>query len=256
MNGFEREIILEGSFNFRDLGGYQTLEGYSVKRGQLFRSGNLSKLTESDLEIISQLGIKNICDLRREDEIGRHPDPTLAGAVWNHVPVNSDRKVVSQVGDLGENGPDFSKPGELLIFLNRKMAGYSGTYRRIFDILLTEPQAPMLFHCMAGKDRTGVVATLILSALGVSREVIEEDYLYTNTTLDRMKTHFAGLQSNNNHKQVDQAVIDAMFEARLDYLHAFFDEVEKGFGSMNSYLTEAIGLADRDFHQLKSHLLE
>lgn len=255
MDRVNREIILEGSFNFRDLGGYQTPEGYSVKRGQLFRSGNLSKLTEKDMELIVRLGIKNICDLRREDEIGRYPDPIFTDTRWNHIPVNPDRNVVSQVGDLGESSPNLNEPGELLIYLNRKMVSYSGTFRKVFEILLEEPQAPMLFHCMAGKDRTGAVATLILSALGVSRDVIEEDYLYTNSTLDRMKAHFAGLESYNR-KPVDQAVLDAMFEARLEYLHAFYDEVEKGYGSMDSYLKEAIGLTDRNISKLKAYLLE
>lgn len=255
MKSVIQEIRLEGSFNFRDLGGHQTRDGYSVKRGKLFRSGNLSKLTENDLNIVNQLGIKNICDLRREDESDQFPDPALLGAKWNHLPVNSDRKIVSQVGDLREHDLHMNKPGELLVFLNRKMAGYSGAFRKVFEILLAEPQAPMLFHCMAGKDRTGAVAALILSALGVSREVIEEDYLYTNTTLDRMKAHFAGL-GVSNRRGMAQAALDAMFEARLEYIHAFFDELEQQFGGVDSYLKEKIELTDRDFDVLRKYLLE
>ncbi len=162
-----------------------------------------------------------------------------------------------QVGDLAEQKHDLdvSNPGEMLIKLNRKITAYTSTFRRVFEILLSEPQAPLLFHCMAGKDRTGAVAALILSVLGVPREIITDDYLYTNNTLGQMKAHFQEL-GFGVPLQFDPSILDAMFEARVEYINAFFDELENQFGSVDSYIKESIGLTTEDIHILKSHLLE
>jgi protein-tyrosine phosphatase len=257
MNNILREIQLEGSFNFRDLGGYETVDGRNVKRGMLFRSGNLSRVTEKDIEMINQLGIGKICDLRGLDEIEKFPDPILDGAIWSHTPLVSDEKMVRQVGDLAdfEHALINSKPGELLISLNQAMVTYKNAFQNVFKILLTEPHTPMLFHCMAGKDRTGTVAALILSVLGVPRPLIEEDYLYTNNTLEQMKANFADI-GFNDLPHIDKEVLDAMFEARAEYIHAFFNELENKYGSIDSYFKDVIGLTDDEINLLKSHLLE
>ncbi|GAA0343950.1 hypothetical protein GCM10008967_37990 [Bacillus carboniphilus] len=252
-----REIKLEGSFNFRDLGGYQTVDGRRVKQGLLYRSGNLSRLTESDMEIIKPLGIKKICDLRGDDEVERFPDPLIAEAVWHHTPILSDEMMLGQVGEHTSFADQLrkTKPGELLLNLNKKMVSYRNAFRKVLDVLLTEPQTPLLFHCMAGKDRTGAVAALILSVLGVPRNVILEDYLYTNETLEEANANFYAI-GYNDLPNIDQKVLEALFEARAEYIHAYLDELEAGFESAEVYAVEVLGLSLEDIDTLKSHLLE
>ncbi|MFD2043386.1 tyrosine-protein phosphatase [Ornithinibacillus salinisoli] len=257
MNDILRVIKLEGSFNFRDLGGYRTEDGRSIKRGMLYRSGNLSRLTENDLEIVNQLGIKKICDLRGLDEIERFPDPMLDGVVWHHTPILSDEQMLGQVGEHRNFADTLrnTKPGELLLTLNQNMVSFKQAFQKVFEILLTEPHSPLLFHCMAGKDRTGAVAAVMLRVLGVPREVILEDYLYTNETLEQMAANFQEI-GYNNLPDIQQEVLDALFEARAEYINAFLDELEVQYGSINVYVQEVLGLSEDDLDLLKRNLLE
>ncbi len=252
-----REVHLEGTFNFRELGGYPTSDGRRVKSGILFRSGNLSRLTEQDFVTISKLGIKNICDLRDDDEVGNHPDPVIEGATWNHISLVNDEKAVRQVGDLSQFESKLmnSKPGEMLTNLNRDLVANTTAFEKIFRVLLDEPGKPMLFHCMAGKDRTGAVAALLLSVIGVARDVIEEDYLYTNNTLEAMQEDFNAI-GYTMPDFIDKEVVQAMYEARVEYINAFFDEIEREYGSVESYVLNGIGLEKEDITKLRSYLLD
>lgn len=251
-----REVKLEGSYNFRELGGYEAKDGRRIKSGLLYRSGNLSRLTESDKKVISNLGITNICDLRDDDEIEKHPDPVMEGVKWNHVPIINDEKAIRQAGDLGQfqNELIHSKPGEMLVGLNRRMVANTTAFERIFRLLLAEPEKPMLFHCMAGKDRTGAVAALLLSALGVDRGVIEADYLYTNNNLDEMQKGFKAI-GYTMPDFIDKEVVVALYEARIEYIRAFFDEIELQYSGMESYMLNGIGLTKEELELLRNRLL-
>jgi protein-tyrosine phosphatase len=252
-----REITLEGTFNFRDLGGMMTEDGRRIKQGMLFRSGNLSLLTAADIEALKGLGIKTICDLRDHDEVTNHPDPAMEGVKWNHIPLMNDEAAVRQAGDIikFEDKLINSKPGEMLLNMNREMVGKTVAFEKIFRILLQEPGKPLLFHCMAGKDRTGAVAALILSALGVSRELIEADYLYTNNALDVMEKSFEKI-GYAFPEHIDRDVVLAMYEARVEYIRAFFDEIEEKYGNVETYLVTGVGLEQEAIRKLKEALLE
>jgi protein-tyrosine phosphatase len=251
------EIKLDGSFNFRDIGGYQTEDGRSIKRGILYRSGNLSRLTEKDMEIVNQLGIKRICDLRGLDEIEKFPDPMLDGVIWHHTPILSDEVMLGQIGDHSDFAEKLrnTKPGEMLLNLNQNMVSFKQAFQNVFKVLLKEPDKPLLFHCMAGKDRTGAVAALILRLLGVPRHIIVEDYLYTNETLEQMAVNFEEI-GYNNLQDIHQDVLVALFEARAEYINVFLDKIEAKYDNIEFYLTEALGLSGEDISVLKHHLLE
>lgn len=252
-----KDILLEGSFNFRDVGGMITEDGRHVKKGKLFRSGNLSLLTAAGIEVLQGLEIKHICDLRDQDEITNHPDPEINGIKWIHIPLMNDEAAVRQAGDIikFEDKLINSKPGEMLLNMNRAMVGKTAAFEKIFRILLDEPDKALLFHCMAGKDRTGAVAALLLSALGVSRQLIEEDYLYTNNALEIMEKSFEKI-GYAFPEHIDRDVVIAMYEARVAYIRAFFDEIEEKYGNVENYLINGVGLEKEEIHQLRNSLLE
>ncbi len=246
-----RTINLEGSFNFRDLGGYETLSGKKVKTGVLYRSGNLQNITDKDIEKIKQTGLKTIFDLRGSDEVKNYPTPSLSGIITKHVPlIEIDRDMVRQPKDLAKYAESLQDPGTILEKLYREVTKNTKVYKDFFATLLTDPKSPVLFHCMAGKDRTGVMAALTLHTLDVPDEFIFADYLYTNNFLDALR---ANLQPEA--AQVDQALMQAMLEARREYLQAFFDEVQTQFGSVDQYIHEAIGLSKSDVETLRASLL-
>ncbi|WP_062051303.1 tyrosine-protein phosphatase [Bacillus sp. JCM 19034] len=253
--GDNRIIEFEGTFNFRDLGGYETTDGKRVKWGKLFRSGKLDELSQKDQLKLNQLGVSSICDLRDKDELMHFPTPEMPFIKWHHVPVIGSEGEYRQVLDLTEELIKYSKPGELLKDLNEKFIAHTNAFRQVFDVLLEENNGAVLFHCMAGKDRTGVMAALILSVLGVPREVILEDYLLTNRSLDRLKI---GLSSNRNKyiESINSDVLEAMIEARTEYIQAFFAKIEENYESVIDYVMNAVGLTECEIEKLQAKFLD
>ncbi|WP_053071854.1 tyrosine-protein phosphatase [Ornithinibacillus contaminans] len=248
---------LAGTFNFRELGGYETASGRRVKKGMLFRAGNLSRLTEADIEVLKGLAIKNICDLRDLDEVSRHPDPEMEGIKWHHISLIQDEGVVRQPGDLNHFEQQLlnSKPGEMLLSLNRKLVSNTTGFRKIFQVLLDSPGKPMLFHCMAGKDRTGSFAALLLSLLEVPREIIEEDYLMTNNVLAEVEAGFKAI-GYTLPDVIDKEIVAALYEARIEYIRELFHEIERQYDTFDSYIRDGIGLSEEEIELLKDHYLE
>lgn len=179
----EFETRLEGAPNFRDLGGYPTVDGRKVRRGRVFRSDGLHALSERDFDDLSRLGLRLVCDLRSEYERKRRP------TVWpqRFVPetvlmeVNADPRA-NHSGLLEILHKDSSAQGAAAMMLSvyRIVPGMLAQYiPSFFSALVSDHRVPLVFHCSAGKDRTGILSAIILLALGVSREVVIEDYLKT-----------------------------------------------------------------------------
>ena len=176
----ERHHRFEGCFNFRDIGGYPAVAGRSVRWGRYFRAGRQDRMTRRDLEKLGSLGIRTQIDLRRPDEVREQGCGPLAdlGARYHNLPVipegGSDH-LSRVVGDTGISG--------------RRYLGYlefgPDCWIRMFEIFADAEHHPILLHCTAGKDRTGVSTALLLSVLGVDRRWIEADYLLTNRDVTR-----------------------------------------------------------------------
>ncbi|CAG4883141.1 Protein-tyrosine phosphatase [Georgfuchsia toluolica] len=187
----ESETRLEGAPNFRDLGGYPTVDGRKVRRGRVFRSDGLHALSERDFDDLSRLGLRLVCDLRSEYERKRKP------TVWpqRFVPktllmeVNADPRV-NHAGLLEMLHHDSSPQGAaaMMSSVYRLVPGMLAQYiPSFFSALVSNDQLPLVFHCSAGKDRTGILSAIILLALGVPREVVFEDYLKTVRYQNRLK---------------------------------------------------------------------
>ena len=178
-NDLPRALSLQGASNVRDLGGWPTQAGGRVRFGLVFRAASLSGLTDEDIVALTEIGLRTVCDLRGDAEQQQAPS-RMSGVTTHALSIEpslgaSVREVALRPGATGD---------DVMALLRRAYTAYaldwSHCYRRLFDLLLQGDASPLLFHCTAGKDRTGFGAALVLTALGVDEELVLEDYLATN----------------------------------------------------------------------------
>ena len=256
-------LALDEACNFRDLGGYLGDSGRSVKSGVLYRSGVMAYFTEADQRKIATLGINTICDLRRSDEQTKEPTLWPADTKVQFVSWEDEPDITGQ-GHLAWGSvqtPEYIR--EAMIAFYRVMPFWLGNrVRGVFE-QLRQGAVPLLFHCSAGKDRTGFTAALILSCLGVEREVILADYTQTNTAVDleafTLAHHNAGMglaDAEHPMLKMPDNVRKTLLKADVDYMKAAFDEIEQRFGGVDHYLAEHIGVSTAEQQRLRDELLE
>ena len=238
--------LLQGASNFRDLGGYATASGQRVRRGHVFRSDHLAGLTPQDQRQLQALGVQHSLDFRGEAECQATPYD-IAGV--QRVALTIEPTVIARMQALVAQGivPTTEETVDLMRetyrdFVNRN----ADTYGRFLKHLLEQP-TPQVFHCTAGKDRTGFAAALLLSALGVGRATIEHDYLLTNQ-LYRRDPRLEG----NGHPHV----MKVLWQVQPEFLHAAFETIDTQHGGMRDYLHGAIGLSPQEVAELQRMLLE
>ena len=249
-----RHILLEGNLNLRDLGGYMSGDGRRVRSGCLFRSDELHALTDADLEIVTSLGIGVVFDLRNPMERAARP---------NRLPVDVEllERTSPSAGGDGRTTEEQIALGELPI---RDDELFATVYVDLLDRLAPElrmiveravdaPVRPLLFHCAAGKDRTGVVAAVLLGLLGVPDDVILDDYELTTTyyTPRRMKALAAAMAE---HGVADERV-RPLLEARRPVLAATLRHLHERWDGFDSYATEHLGVSREVPDGLRAALL-
>lgn len=238
--------LLQGASNFRDLGGYLTANGQRVRRGQVFRSDHLAGLSTADVAQLQALGVGHSLDFRGVAEYTATPYD-IPGV--QRVALAIEPTVVARMQALVAQGiePTTEETVELMRetyrdFVNRN----ADTFGRFIKHLLEQP-TPQVFHCTAGKDRTGFAAALLLSALGVDRAAIEHDYLLTNQ-LYRRDPRLEGKGPAH--------VMKVLWQVQPEFLHAAYEAVDAQHGGMQNYLHGAIGLSPQELAELRSLLLE
>lgn len=247
----KRAVALEGASNFRDLGGYPTQDGHHVKWGHLYRSADISKLTDADLQQLADRHIAVVCDLRGPDEIKKSPDRVPAGATWLNMPAGSENTNAATAALLG--APATNRDSVMTAFYGRT-DHLQAKYKPMFDQLLALPDdKALLFHCTAGKDRTGIGAALILSALGVGRNVILNDYTATN---DYWKGNRKEVIEAMKKQGMDEKTIKSMLGANPAYLQNTFAAIDKQYGSMDKFLTKEMALTPEKRATLRSKFLD
>ncbi|NJP30874.1 tyrosine-protein phosphatase [Micromonospora thermarum] len=230
-------------FNFRDVGGPVGHDGRAVRRGRLFRSDSPHRLDEADRDALAALGVRTVLDLRRPYEVerdGRIPD--LDGVTWRHIhPEHAEwsdnpyRPGADLARYLADRYADMAQTGT---------AGLGEAIALIAD----EVNAPVLVHCVAGKDRTGIVCGLTLAVLGVSDADIAADYALSTEAGEKFMAWFM-----STGKQVRPGLppLTCPEEAML----LFLAELREGYGSVEGYLRHA-GVTDAQLDILRDHLLE
>ncbi|MBR0692895.1 tyrosine-protein phosphatase [Bradyrhizobium lablabi] len=241
-----RHLNLLGASNFRDLGGYPTRDGRSVRWRQIFRSNHLGHLTADDVAVVRSLGVRSAFDFRgvveRADALCGLADITV-----HSLPV--EPTVVAALRAIAAGGRPPSSADAVEV-MRDSYRGYvqenTPRYRTLFAHLL-EDHAPLVIHCTAGKDRTGFACALILHALGVPDEVISEDYLLTNQFYKRDPSASSDLP--DDVKQVLGTVQAA-------FLGAAFEAIEADYGDLDSYFRDGLGLGRAERNALEGRYLQ
>jgi protein-tyrosine phosphatase len=228
----DRVLSLQGATNFRDLGGYPGHGGRPLRWRRVFRSDHLAGLTDADRDALAALGLARSFDFRGEAERAAEPYH-LPGLVQHSLAI--EPSVAQRMDALEQAGipltPDRMRA--LMVDLyQRLVTTQAHRFAEFFEHLLAA-DAPLVFHCTAGKDRTGVAAALLLCALGVPREVVAEDFLLTNAVYRRPATVPSRLPPE---------VLAVLWSVDAAFLQAAFDTIESQQGGMEHFLTQRMGL--------------
>lgn len=254
-----RRLTFSGAKNFRDLGGYQAADGRSVRWGALYRSDNLHKLTDADLTRLSALGLERVIDFRSERELSEQPDrlPESGATRAVHIPINDSSTVIWYEGheEFLKNIQNVD-PGQYLTQTNVELATrFTPEIQRFVHEVLSAHGNPILFHCAAGKDRTGFASALLLRILDIPMKTILEDYLLTNQYYLPSKTwELLRLRLLKGALYAD--VVRGFMEVQSAYLQAAFDAMEREHGSFEGYLHQALGLSEQDVEHLRKVYLD
>jgi protein-tyrosine phosphatase len=257
-----RRLPLEGANNFRDLGGYRTADGHYVRWGLVYRSDYLVNLTPKDSAYLNSLGIRLVCDVRADGERMRAPDPTQwAGNAPEvlTVPIGPNRDGRLSAEDLKK------RVAKINAETKDSIRGYdyaitdAPQYGKILH-RIAAGDLPAVEHCTAGKDRTGVFSAILLTALGVPRETVVQDYLLTTQYMlapESIERTTADLQKIFGLSEPpDVATVKAIMTTKPETLQATFDNITKTYGSFDNYLHDGLKLSDSDLASLREQLLE
>ncbi|AIT07454.1 protein tyrosine phosphatase [Sphingomonas taxi] len=252
----QRLLPLQGGRNFRDLGGYATGDGRHVKWGLLYRSGSMHGLTAADYAELQRRGLRVVCDLRDTRERAAEP------VDW---PAQGAPRVLSD--DYLLDTRDFLPAGAMKDWTAaaaqaamtasypKMLVQFRGQYRRMFAELLAG-HAPLAFNCSAGKDRTGIAAALLLTALGVPRATVIDDYLLTNRYLDAAKLLASPAQADTPWAHLPPGVTAALAAADRRYIEAALAVLDRHPGGATGWLRDEMGLSAGDITRLRTAYLD
>ena len=251
-----RKLPFTGAHNFRDLGGYKTSDGKTVKWGKVYRSDNLHSLTDEDLKYMERLNLKSVVDFRSDEERNEEPDRLTPDMTPILLPIKFEPEGVTEnlTRDLTFGNLDSSNLlRDFNIILVKE---FTEEYREFFRHIVDNGGEPFVLHCTAGKDRAGFGSAMILTVLGVPREKIIEDYLLTNAYVsdhvDRklleteLKTFFRA--DSDNLRKIN------FVEER--YIQAAFDTIDSHWGGMDQYISEGLNLTEEDIDKIRNYYLE
>ena len=250
-------INLKNTFNLRTIGGIKTKNNKIVKKGILFRSDNLARLNTLDLHYLNMLNIKRIVDFRSFNEVDKEPNILPDNVDYINMPISSDKKISKEIHLILNN------------ILNKDMKDYLIEANRNFvlentnifsnfvkDFIESEGQCT-LFHCTAGKDRTGFATAIILSILDVPREVIIEEYLFSNYCIERtINQQLAKVCKIMDIEHKDCYKIMPLMIVDIDYINEAFQTIDSQYGNIDNYIKNGLKISDDEINKLKNIMLE
>ncbi|MCD7977120.1 MAG: tyrosine-protein phosphatase [Tannerellaceae bacterium] len=228
----ERQLPMTGGYNFRDMGGFRTKDGRYTRWGQVFRSDELKSLTDADMTYLSSLPLTTIVDFRSESEISEAPD-RIPDSVKERIelcitPGSLSDLPVEQILSLTEEEADAT-----MVDINTQLVNdprWIAQYKAFFALLQNPEKTPLIYHCTAGKDRTGYASFLFLTALGVDQETCMNDYLVSNIYLEDKYGIYIQMFP----------FLRALIEVKAKYLQTAIDSIITQYGDVETYLTEVL----------------
>jgi protein-tyrosine phosphatase len=259
-----RHVGLDGAVNVRDIGGYRSSYGTDVIRGRLYRGDSLSRLSDPDLHTLQALGLRTVIDFRTTGEIlltgsDRLPPelvpvtmPVTGGDLGGLLEIIASGDHELQQRELGDG-----RAASLMADINRGFVAdprQRETFGAALRLLGTPGQLPALYHCSSGKDRSGWMTAIILTILGVRRELVLRDYLLSN---DFHRTGYQKLIYDLLKTRIvrDPELLRPVLEQSPTYLGAAFDEAERRYGSFGTFVTHGLGVGESGLGELRQALL-
>ena len=253
----ERLVPLRGALNVRDLGGLPAGEGLRTRWGMLYRAGHLADLSNRDIAYLDSLGLRTVVDFRSDFEIAKHPNDYLDRLPLHYlqVPIGDKAGNVQQrlKRQIRSADPDSFDSRAWVADLNRQFVDtLAHQYAPFLQLLKSGEQLPILWHCTAGKDRTGFATAIVLDALGVDRALIMDDFLMSN---------FYRYDKNVRNLRraalvgIDQRIAQPLVEVDSSYLQSAFDEIDRKYGDTPTFLAEVLDFDAADLAALRARLL-
>ncbi|UYW02397.1 tyrosine-protein phosphatase [Flavobacterium agricola] len=248
----ERKLTFKKVANFRDLGGLKTKDGRYVNWGRFYRSDALNGLQDNEFAYINQLGIAKVYDLRSDFEIGNAKDHLPKSVTYEHFPIFADKNSGMLQGlqqKMNDGILTVQDAEELLVNANQTFANEDADkFNNLLHQIFVQDQHPNLFHCTAGKDRTGYTAALILAVLGVDKQTILDEYemtnFYTADKIEALKKGYAE-KAATSQVQIEPEAIGALMSVDRKYLEAAFDIIDAKYGGIDAYIKNQLGFSDQ-----------
>ncbi|MBC8221612.1 MAG: tyrosine-protein phosphatase [SAR86 cluster bacterium] len=258
-NSFQTEehrlLPMDGSHNTRELGGYKTTDGKTIKWGKLFRSDKLSDISKTDQAYLQNLGIKKIVDFRSEQEKAEDPNIIPTGISYVEMPISVDGAMRSKIEAVLKGETDREVQSFLIDANKEFVTNYADVYENFLRGLIDE-DAPTLFHCTAGKDRAGFAAAITLIALGVSKEDVINDYMKTNAFTQERIEEILGQIELMSLYQSDVEILRPLLGVEQIYIETAFRTAEEKYGSLENFIRDGLNISDEDIQKLRNKFLE
>ena len=259
-----RVLPLEGGRNFRDLGGYETRNGKTVRWGQVYRSGVMHELTDADYDYLSSLGIGVVCDFRSQEERADEPTDWRAGTIdymaWDYSAERSSNDLFAIFQDPDATPADVTNLMSEM-YAHSLISEHKERFEAMFDRLI-EGDVPLAFNCSAGKDRTGLAAALLLTALDVPQDVVVADYAMSEKVVDYMQA-FASDEADIDEDspyaflaRLPREMLAPLLRSDPRYIERAFAEIESEHGSVLNFIQTELSVDDDDLATLRANLLE
>ena len=246
-------------YNFRDIGGYPTKDGSTIKYGCFYRSGNLAHLTQDDQDQFEKLGVRTIIDLRSSYEVNRSPDQVFPDTRIFHLDPNANASHQDFVNFFMEKEPTVPETKKFMTEVYRRFIKGEGSieaYREMFKIINDPNNLPVDIHCQAGKDRTGYGIALIMAALGASDATIMEEYLHTNIQTKEKLDHDEKKIYEQTGSANKASVVRCLNSVCEEYLNTVIQSINSEYESIENYLKKVLLVTDEQIERLRELYLE
>lgn len=242
----QRLVHMQGAVNFRDAGGYKTADGREVITGKIFRSADISKLTDQDLQVLADKHIHTVIDFRGTKEAAAAPDRLLPNTTYVLSPAGSEH-----IPDMAKMATLIKEGGFLEKMYGPESVQYYGErYKPLFAQLLALPDtAALLYHCTGGRDRTGMASALFLYTLGVPQETIEQDYTASNIYLQSMNDRMFQPLAQGLGMSLEQ--VKKEMELRPALLQSFFRAIVEKYGSVENFMKQEMNIGKKEVRKLR-----